>query len=203
MAYGESLYGSISFGDNKVPNSQIGPVTKNLMDHLPSYWRGIRDMVELQDTLTKELPQIAIADLIEQPFVSTATWGLAVWEQEFGSETDPSLSHTWRREILTAKIRGHGTATKQKIISAAIAFSGGDVEIDEYPKESRFVVRFVGVLGIPANMSGFIAMLNQMKPAHLDYSFEYTYTTWNNLKAMKWESAGRLNWGQLRTVKGG
>lgn len=201
MAYGESIYGTISFGANEAEDSGPVVVPKSLMHHLPDYWKDIRDMVELQDTLAKELPQFAITDLNSQSYLSTATWGIELWEQEFGLATDPSMSYEWRREIITAKIRGHGTVTKQKIISAAYAFSGGDVEIDEYPKESRFVVRFVGILGIPANMAGFIMMLEQMKPAHLTYTFEYSYTTWANIQSMKWSDAGKLSWGQLRTVK--
>ncbi|URN94632.1 MAG: YmfQ family protein [Candidatus Pristimantibacillus lignocellulolyticus] len=205
MSYGESMYGAISFGDNKDPDSQSETLPKNLMDYLPYYWRDIRDMVELQSTVGEELgiSQSALAELNTQAFLTTATWGLEYWEREFGLTTDPSMSDSWRREILMAKIRGHGTVTKQMIISAAIAFSGGDVEIVEYQSESRFVVRFIGMLGIPANMAGFIAMLEQMKPAHLSFSFDYSYTTWDKLKDMTWANAGQMTWGQLRTYEGG
>ena len=58
------------------------------------------------------------------------------------------------------------------IVDTAKAFSGGDVEVLEDAANHRFVVRFVGVKGIPRNMQGFINMLEEIKPAHLVYAFE-------------------------------
>ncbi len=183
----------------------INVASPDLMDYLPAYWHGVRDMAELQSTLAEELgiSITAAADLANQFYVSTATWGLAFWEKEFGLMTDPSMSYEWRREIIIAKLRGHGTVTRQMLIGVAAAFSGGEVEVMEYPDEHRFVIRFIGVLGVPANMSGFIEMLEQIKPAHLSYSFLYTFTTWDMISDLSWADAGMQTWGQLRTYEGG
>jgi hypothetical protein len=106
------------------------------------------------------------------------------------------------REQINAKLRGTGTTTRQMLIDTAAAFSGGEVDVIECPAEYRFVVKFVGILGIPPNMSGFIQMLEQVKPAHLTYSFEYTYTTWANLLSLTWGGATSKTWNQLRTYGG-
>jgi uncharacterized protein YmfQ (DUF2313 family) len=205
MSYGEGLYGVLMFGGTAAPPEPPDILPPDLMAYLPAYWQGIRDMVELQTTLAEELgiSIASAADLAKQFYVSTATWGLSYWEQEFGLATDPSMSYEWRREIIIAKMRGHGTVTKQMLIGVASAFSGGEVDVIEYPAEYRFVIQFIGVLGVPANLTGFMAMLEQIKPAHLSYSFLYTYTTWDMVSDLTWQEAGTRTWGQLRTYGGG
>ncbi|WP_246608366.1 YmfQ family protein [Paenibacillus agaridevorans] len=205
MSYGDGLYGTLLFGHTAAPPEPPDVMPPDLMAYLPAYWHGIRDMVELQTTLAKELgiSIASAADLANQFYVSTATWGLSYWEQEFGLATDPSMSYEWRREIIFAKLRGHGTVTKQMLIGVAAAFSGGEVDVLEYPDEYRFVIQFIGVLGVPANLAGFMAMLEQIKPAHLSVSFLYTYTIWDMVSDLTWQEAGTRTWGQLRTYGGG
>jgi hypothetical protein len=100
------------------------------------------------------------------------------------------------------KLRGSGTVTKEYIKAVATAFSGGEVAVIEYPKEYRFEIKFVGVLGIPPNMAGFLATLNDIKPAHLGYEISYTYTVWNMLLPLNWYTAGTRTWSQLRVYGG-
>ncbi len=204
MAYGEALYGVLMFGATA---GEEGPGEQRLPDllaYLPEYWHGIREMRLLQGELAAEVgeTQLACEDLLRQYFVGTATWGLAWWEREFALATDPSMSVDWRREIVRAKIRGTGTATRQMIISAAATFSGGDVNVIEHPAEGRFEVIFIGVKGIPANIAGFIRMLDEIKPAHLSYTLRYTYTVWDNLTSITWGEAGSKTWGDLKVFEG-
>jgi len=175
-----------------------------LIEYLPHFWRQIRDMVELQAALSKEVGQSWADhnDAWRQWFVSTATWGLDDWEKELGLSTDISMTPEWRREIIIAKLRGHGTLTKQKLIDIASAFSGGEVDVKEYPAENRFVVQFIGILGVPANMGGFVQTLEAIKPAHLSVSFVYTFTTWDMVSGLNWQQAGTRTWNQLRTYGG-
>lgn len=158
-------------------------MAKDLMQYLPSFYREIREMREIQNTASEEIDRIADArtDAMDQLFLDTATWGLAFWEKDHGLETDPSKPDSWRREILKAKIQGTGTATKKMIIETATSFSGGEVDVVEYPEENRFEVWFVGTRGIPPNIDGFIQMVETIKPAHLAYDFKYTYTVFKEL----------------------
>jgi hypothetical protein len=174
------------------------------MSYLPEFYQQIRDFREMMNTEGEEIGQLWYEndDVLKQFYVSTATWGLSLWESELGMTIDPTKPIERRREQILAKIRGAGTTTKQMIKNVAAAFSGGEVDVIEYPSEYRFVVKFIGVKGIPPNMSGFIAMLEQIKPAHLAYSFEYTYTTWDMLKSLTWEAAGTKTWDDLKRYNG-
>ncbi|GAD14194.1 hypothetical protein GBL_2411 [Geobacillus kaustophilus GBlys] len=89
------------------------------------------------------------------------------------------------------------------IQNAAAAFSGGEVEVIEYPSEYRFEVKFIGVKGIPPNMAGFIDMLEQIKPAHLAYSFKYTYTVWDAVKSLTWAQVNTKTWNELKVYDEG
>lgn len=162
-------------------------------------------MNKLQRIIAEDIGALrdyAIPDFLSQLFIKTATWGLDYWEKELGLVTNRSHSYIRRREIIMAKLRGSGTSTKERIKSVAEAFSGGEVEVIEYNSEYRFEVKFIGVLGIPPNMAGFLAMLEEIKPAHLGYSISYTYTVWDMLMPLVWNEAKTRTWSQIRTYGG-
>jgi hypothetical protein len=201
--YGQILYGTTLFGvddQENAPSAQ--PI--DLLQYLPDYYRSIRDIRELMNTEGEEISLLwnESNNVLNQFFVQTATQGLSLWESELGIKIDPTKPIERRREVIKAKLRGAGTTTKKMIKAAAAAFSGGEVDVIEYPAEYRFVVKFIGVRGIPPNMAGFIQMLEQIKPAHLTYSFSYTYTTWDNLHGLTWNHASTKTWNDLKVYEG-
>jgi hypothetical protein len=205
MPYGKLLYSALWYGDLSADVEQPEYEIPDLMRYLPQYYQESREMLKLQGTVAEEagaLKNYALPNLLEQFFIQKATWGLTFWENELGIATDRSQPYVRRREIIQAKLRGFGTATKEYIKAVATAFSGGEVAVIEYPKEYRFEIKFIGVLGIPPNMAGFLAMLNDIKPAHLGYEISYSYTVWNMLLPLNWNGAGTRTWSQLRVYGG-
>ncbi len=202
--YGQTQYGIMQYAATPDETNPVEPFFVDLLTYLPQYYQENETMIELQGAVSEEVGQLwySIDDLLKQFFVSTATWGLDLWERELGLPTDRTKSYERRREIIMAKLRGAGTTTKAMIQSVASAFSGGEVEVHEYNDEYRFVVQFIGVLGIPLNMAGLINAIDEIKPAHLTYSFKYTYTTWNMVQSLTWADAGQGTWNQLRTYEG-
>lgn len=200
--YGETLYGILQYGEELQPiGGDIQPYKPDLMRYLPYYYAGSTIMKAIQDAYAEELGYVYyfLEDFLKQFLTPvTATWGLAFWEQELGLKTDISKSYEERREIIMSRLRGIGTIGRDVIKRAAEVFSGGEVEIIEYPDEYRFVVKFIGVRGIPKNMASFIEMIEDLKPAHLTYSFEYTFTWWDLLKELTWAQAGTMTWNQLK-----
>ncbi|SDF62310.1 YmfQ family protein [Sporomusa acidovorans] len=205
MAYGNQLYAAYIYGDLGADAETPEYDIPNLMKYLPWYYQDSREMTCLQGAVAEDIGALrnyAIPDLLKQFFINTATWGLDYWEKEFGIVSNRSNSYVRRREIILAKKRGSGTSTKERIKNVAEAFSGGEVDVIEYNEEYRFEVKFIGVLGIPPNMAGFLAMLNEIKPAHLGYSISYTYTVWGMLKPLIWSEAKTRTWSQIRTYGG-
>jgi acetolactate synthase small subunit len=139
-----------------------------------------------------------IDDLVNNLYVQTATWGLDYFEEELGIDTDISKSYEERREKILAKKRGSGTSTKAMIKNTAEAFSGGEVDVIENFEDYSFIVKFVGIKGIPKNIEDFKEMIDEIKPAHLAYILEYTYMTWEEFDRYNytWEEwdAKNLTW---------
>lgn len=201
--YGDSLYGQVVYGNDDTGEINPDEHFIDLMQYLPDYYQGVKEVIELQTILGYSAGALSYGrqDTFAQCFIATATWGLERWEKLYGLKTDKSKSFESRREILRAKLRGASTTTKEMIKNVAIAFSGGEVAIQEYPQEYRFVVQFIGTKGIPQNMSGLINAIDEIKPAHLAFGFKYTYTVWQQI-SMTWQEASLKTWGDLRIYEG-
>ena len=201
--YGKTLYGRSQYAQEGSGSTVPEEYFVDLARYAPPFLAEIREMAEIYRTQGYEVGQLQhdLEDLIDQCYIVTATWGLPRWEQMFGVATNMSLTYEQRREILMAKLRGQGTRTKKMIEDTAAAFSGGEVKVIEDNPRHLFIIRFIGIKGIPRNMQAFVSMLEDIKPAHLAYRFEYRYTTWNELKPYTWNHLGGMTWDDVRTLK--
>lgn len=174
----------------------------DLTKYVPSFiYENIEDMKSIYKSQGEELGRLLyyLEDLKNQLFIDTATWGLTLWEKEFGIETNLNYSYEQRREVLKAKKRGQGTCTVELIKNVAESFSGGEVNVIENTDLWTFTIQFVGVKGIPKNMQGLINAIDDIKPAHLIYDFKYTYTSWNYLdsKNLDYNTLDNIMWDNL------
>jgi hypothetical protein len=149
----------------------------SLMELLPPVYESNITMQELQGILTTDINEMAssLNETIDECSVSTASTLLSRYEKLYGLHVDVSKSDTFRRERIMAKLRGIGTTTKMMIIDTAAAYSNGSVEVIEDVENQRFRIKFVGTRGIPANMADLTLTIEEIKPAHLNYTFEYVY----------------------------
>jgi len=200
--YGKSLYGLEKYGYETAQDGQ-SEYFIDLASYAPSFLAEIRELAEIYRTEGYTVGQMQhdLEEVWNQCFVDTATWGLLYWEAEYGITTNLLLSYEERRKIIKNKIRSSGTSTVQMIKNAAETFGGGEVEIIEDAANYRFIVRFVGIKGIPRNMQALITMLEDVKPAHLAYEFEYTYTAWEDLKPYTWGDIKAFTWAGIRSLK--
>lgn len=172
----------------------------DLMEHLPSYYKGNKTMEELQSILSAKTEAAALGfqETLNQCFIGTATALLSRYEKIYGLTVDVTKSEGFRRERLLAKARGTGTVTKKMLAETARAYSNGEVEVIEDVGDNSFVVKFVGTKGIPANMADLTLTIEEIKPAHLAFTFEYTYNTWKDISNMTWQETETYTWNQLR-----
>lgn len=205
MNYGTTEYGVIGYGEKSVNSTEIKKYFVDLTKYVSSFIFKCPETSEVLYTQGYFTGMIRyyINDLISQCFIDTATWGLAIWEEEYGIITNITYSYEERREILKAKKRGQGTTTIAMLKNIAEAFSGGEVNIETYNEDYYFVVHFIGVKGIPKNMSAFIKAIEDVKPAHLNYQFKYTYTTWQQIKdkVFTWNSTFDKTWDQIKVYE--
>ncbi|GAA0735761.1 YmfQ family protein [Clostridium oceanicum] len=200
------MYGSIKYGVNKygqeliVTEDEIELYRPDLLACLPPFLREIPEFKAWNDVVGYEIALLnwKRQDLLKQCFIDTATWGLYLWEEEYGILADLNKSYEERREIVKAKKRGHGTVTKKLIKNIAEAFSGGECEVIEHTESYCFTIKFIGIKGIPKNLAAFKEMIEIIKPAHLDYDFKYTYTVWNFLKDKNLVWNTKKTWNHLK-----
>jgi hypothetical protein len=178
----------------------------NLLDYLPSFYHNsniVKSFID-SNSIEANILKDYVEDLNNNLYVKTATWGLNLFEEELGLTTDESISYEERRERILAKKRGNGTTTKAMIKNTAEAFSGGEVEVIENFNDYSFVVKFVGVKGIPKNLTLFKNMIEEIKPAHLNYELAFTYTVWSMVMAADntWNDFNNKTWVELMTYEG-
>ncbi len=174
---------------------------REMMNYLPGYYAISRTMASLLDTQGFELDKLGqdIGSTLDQYFVSTATWGLELWEKELGIPVDKLKPVEQRRSIIFSKIRGVGTVTVQLIKSVAEAYDGGTVEVLPHPETYTFTVKFVDTRGIPPNLDDLKAVIEEIKPAHLAVEYAFTYTQWSELRQKTWGELNTFTWGEVMT----
>ena len=175
----------------------------DLMEYLPDFYENNITMKELQGTLSEIITKFDDGrnEVLDNCFISTTSEMLSRYEKIFGLNIDISKSDEFRRERLKAKVRGNGTTTKQLIEQVASAFSNGAVEVIEDNRNYKFFVKFVGTLGIPENIADLELTIKEIKPAHLEFEFIYTYNTWKVVETLTWNEASAYTWEQIRTAK--
>lgn len=173
----------------------------DLMVLLPNYYQSSAPVRELQRAIGTLVTQ-AGADkdfALQQLWPQTASgWGLEQWESAYGIEVDVSKDVDFRRTRVISKLRGQGTPTTELIQAVAASFVNGEVEIIEVQGEYYFTVKFVGRYGIPPNIDDLTAAINENKPAHLNFLYEYLFRTWGHVKAYTWDALAGITWQQLR-----
>lgn len=157
---------------------------ERLLRHMPKYYRGILEIETLQKAINDELEIMdAISkDVLDQFFIYTATWSLPIWEKIFGLTVGDKTSNIQeRRENLISKLRSYGTTTKDMIARVAKTFTNGEIEVVEDNSNYAFKILFTSIVGIPKNIENFKAVIEVIKPAHLNFSIEFRYNTHNQV----------------------
>ena len=115
----------------------------------------LRKIPELMAVIGAEEPETqaaydATVDFLAQLNVDTATWGLDLWEFEYGIQTDASKSLDARRTALKAKMRGNDSC-----------------KVTEYPREYLVGVSYTLDLDKQDRVEDCRKSLREALPAHL------------------------------------
>lgn len=152
---------------------------KPLIEELPQHYQDSPPDAEIQRVLSLLVNQ-AERDLdftLEQLFPSTASgWGLALWESAYGIRPEAGQTEAQRRERVLAKVKGTGVTTAKKLLALARCFSEYPAELEELPAEYRFFIWYVGTIGPIGQEAMLREIVDEWKPAHLDWRIRYRWT---------------------------
>ncbi|WP_242940502.1 putative phage tail protein [Anaeromicropila populeti] len=170
------------------------------MKLLPDLYQDNDTMKELQSIVNLETDKVqeALNKTINECYVSTSSELLSRYEKIYGLAIEVNKSDIKRRERIIARTRGIGTVTKKMLEDVAASYSNGEVEVIEKPEDYSFIIKFVGTRGIPSNMSDLVCTIEEIKPAHMAFSFEYILNTWNMISGLTWGQGNSYTWKQLR-----
>ena len=131
--------------------------------HDEPHVRALQDALETEYRKAREIYD----DLILQMRPSTASWGLRLYEREYGIEPDATRSTTDRLAVWRAKRRGRGVTTSEVIRNIAQSFSKEPVRVVECPEEYRFSI-FLDASAAKLQ-NALTRAIEEAKPAHLAF----------------------------------
>lgn len=103
-----------------------------------------------------------------QSLISTATWSLNYYEDQYGVTTDTSLTDEERRGNVYAAIRFKVPLNPKKVESVLSAIGKTHVTIEENTAKNTFSVRSNSTM----YANKMLEFLDSAKPAHTIYEFE-------------------------------
>ena len=152
-------------------------MSRSLIEMLPPYYQRSQPVAELERALETALDALAVSesDTLAQLWVSSATWGLDLWEVWVGLPVDTASSYPVRRARILSRLRSQGPTTHDKIASvvASFGFDPSQVSVVEDYDAYSFQVVLSGLAAPPEDVSGIQAAVDAIKPAHLAWSFSY------------------------------
>lgn len=175
----------------------------NILDMYPEHLKNktIKEILRVEQEQL-ELEEKAINNLIREFFIDTAVHSLDIWSKFAGIEDDPLLELDIRRSNIKAALKSKETTTIEVIKSTAESYSNGTCEVIEDYANYKFTVKFISVIGVPKKINEIKKIIDKVKPAHIDYDFEFKYRTWDDIKAYnktwnKWKNL-RKTWKDLK-----
>lgn len=153
------------------------PSGQEMFATLPAYYEQSRVIKADIQAKGVELDYFnrALNEVLDQFFVSSATWGIEIWERELNLTVDNLKPIEQRRSVVESKLRGAGKFSGRLVQNVAEAYESGSVEVSFRPAEYAFTVRFVDKLGIPPNLDDLKAAIEEIKPAHMSVDYKYRY----------------------------
>ena len=155
---------------------------QDLINKLPHFYENeiTKPIIDAEQKEREVLFQ-EIHEVLEQCFVSTATWGLSYWERLLCIPVNEAKSVEQRRSDIYTKMRGTRTTTMEVIRQIARAFLGTeDVVVTEDNENYAFTLDFENTRGLICNLNSLYSTIDIYKPAHLNY-----YITFTNKKQLQ------------------
>lgn len=154
--------------------SDIAQRKQELLDSLPPYYQESPEANAIMRGNASEIERkrAEAQDLLDQMFISTATWGLDYWDRVLDLPPNPRMPIDQRRKRIIVKLRGSATSTVSRLTSIVNAFvSNQSAEIIEQNHLYRFDVR-IPTKNASYDIPGMVEALEEIKPAHLDVMFQ-------------------------------
>ena len=159
--------------NNTIGKDFMRQESTNILRYLPAFvsetsntFKTIGDSQSAEHDHLKEY----MLDVYKQFFISTATWGLILWEKDLFLPIIENDSYENRRLRIWNKLQAKQTSTLQFMTDLLNNYvSTKDGKITEL--YDTYTLKFEVQEGTIDNWTDLLAAINQWKPAHLAYFF--------------------------------
>lgn len=146
--------------------------TVNILQYLPYFLSKDERFKSVNDVDSKEHEAVRLhtADVFDQLFVQTATWGLDLWEQLLGLPILKKIDYTTRRATILARINSSQSITLAYVnylINLFVADKTGIAE--DHPEEYLLEIWLPD--GKVTNFSELEKTLDVFIPAHIGWKY--------------------------------
>lgn len=180
-------------------------IMKDVKESVPKYYD---DSLHVQGVLGAEANEsirlnAQILNVLDQFYPSTATWGLALWEEQFAIETDETLSYETRRERIIERITGKYIVTFNDLVNEANKYWDIDVvqNIRELSVTLTIKQRQVVESLNPIKFKQFMERMNAFIPSHIDFKLKFYSVDWQEMKDayVSWDDIKGMSWNAVKT----
>lgn len=158
-----------------------------LIDKLPYFYEECEKTNTMQEGLSSETNNLyaKVEETVNQLYINSTTWALGEWEKFAGiKKTDGSIEQ--RRSKVSAKLKAKGTTTLDVMTSLCKSYAD-KVQVTEIFNEYSILLDLIIEKESHIPMSyDFVSMdeaVWEIKPAHLNHSFNMNNTRRINIKA--------------------
>lgn len=153
--------------------------------------RNIIEAIAAEHALQNEDVEQILANLF---FDTCNLKMLEFYEAECGI-TNKAENEEDRRSAVEAKWKSDGKCDIVLLQTIADSWKYGKTNINY--TDFKLTVSFADK-GIPTDVDGLKAALEEAKPAHIPIEYIYTYNTWNDLKAKTWDDIKMGTWDEAK-----
>lgn len=174
-----------------------------LIDLYPDHYinHTMEEILKAQDNQLEGL-ELGVESLVREFFIKSAVFSLPTWCKFAGIDYDSNLSIDILRSNILASLKARDTTTIEVVKNIVQSYSNGTCEVIEDYANYKFTIKFVSTVGVPKRIDEIRKIINKVKPAHLDYEFEFKYRAWDDIEAYgktwnEWKSLGKT-WKDLK-----
>lgn len=145
-----------------------------LIDKLPYFYEECPKTNTIQEGLQSEAEVLyrKVDNTVKQLYVSSATWGLDLWEKFAGIKKKANTIEERRSKVI-AKLTAKGTTTLE-VIEAICKSYVDDAIVIEYPREYKILIELIETkefdFSKEYNLADIDSAIWEVKPAHLDHN---------------------------------
>lgn len=167
-----------------------------MIERLPYYYQKsqvTKDFYSvIQNILDKMAAGISTEDL--RLFITT-TDSFSLHERDVGLSETASDSETKRARVI-ARLQGNNLLTVEELKRLVRLYTNADCTVAEDYPHYTIVILFSEYKGVPTNIDEIKAAIEEVKPAHLAFEYEYKPNTWGECrdKLHTWGNCKMYSW---------